>query len=863
MKKIRLYIIAFSLAIPLVIQAQQQNVWTFGGFAGLDFNSGSPVAITTAVNAFGEANASVCDDKGQLLFYTEGSIVWDRLGNIMPNGDTLITDEAIRSAAAKSGITPTTSATQGALIVPMPDSPGRYYIFSQTSVELGPSLGRSYWSVADMSLRGGLGDIESGKRGILLDSGNSEKMTAVVGDHCDVWLLLYNTSGNLKAFEITDAGINTTPVVSHVGFMSPVGVMKVSPNRKKLIFANDLGTTANLLDFDPATGKGSNNISLNAPDSYGASFSPDNSKVYIATIGFFGGIDSLYQFDISSGVAATINASKIAVGQSASNLKIGPDNKIYFAGADYIGSNTMSCIAHPNLAGTACDIIPNAVTLDTNTYTLLGLPNAVAIFKRDTQYSSQPVKICFKDSTLLLADTAGWDYQWSDSSLHSYRTVYNSDNYWVSYTTAPCVHHTDTFKVFFASKVPLTGSNSGCKGAGNSSQWVQPVPGDTNTYKYIWTDASKTVLQTHTVKAGGDTLFGKDPGTYGVTIIGNNGCDTTMYITLAAPNYIASFTVDTLACVLDSIHFKNTSSGFSSYVWDFGDGTTSALSDPIHVYSNAGRYKVQLIGLPCNDTVSTFIQVDSFGKISFTPDKKEACQGEIINFYITHEGSYPNELLWNFGDGIQTPQWQPVQHNYDQPGRMTITVTAKYRSCPSAVYSDTVNIYPYPHVDLGPDTSICPGDAPLVLSNSLFNPVGYTYLWSTGATAESIETTTPAAYWLMVTSDHSCVAIDTEIVNPNCYIGIPNAFSPNGDGINDYFFPRELLSKGVTAFHMEIFDRWGVEIFATDNVNGRGWDGRFNGVLQPAGVYIYMITVSFKNDITQTYKGNITLISGR
>ncbi|HXS36032.1 MAG TPA: gliding motility-associated C-terminal domain-containing protein [Flavipsychrobacter sp.] len=863
MKKVFLNIVLCCLANSFTINAQQQNVWTFGGFAGIDFNSGSPVAIMTAVNAFGEANACVCNNKGQLLFYTEGSIVWDRLGNIMPNGDTLITDEAIRSLAAKSMITPTTSATQGALIIPMPDSAGKYYIFSQTSVELSSSVGRSYWSIADMNLRGGLGDIEPGKRGILLDSNNSEKMTGVVGDHCDVWLLLYNTSGNLKAFEITDAGINTTPVISHIGFMSPVGVMKVSPNRKKLIFANDLGTTANLLDFDPATGKASNNISLDVPNSYGASFSPDNSKVYIATIGFFGGIDSLYQFDISSGVAATINASKIAVGESASDLKIAPDNKIYFAGADYIGSNTMSCITHPNLAGTACDIISDAVILDTNTYALLGLPNEVPVFKRDTAYNSLSVKVCFEDSTLLLADTSGWDYQWSDSSLHSYRTVSNSGNYWVSYTTAPCIHHTDTFKVLFASKIPSTGFNSGCKKAGNSAQWVLPVPGDTNTYKYVWTDAAKNILQTHTVKAGSDTLYGKDPGTYGITMIGNNGCDTTMYITLLPPDYQASFTSDTLTCTLDTLQFKNTSTGFSSYVWDFGDSTTSTLSDPTHVYNKAGRYKVQLVGLPCDDTAFIYIQVDSFGKISFTPDKKEACQGETINFYISKEGSYPNELLWNFGDGVQTPQWQPIQHSYDQTGHMTITVTARYRSCPSAIYSDTVNIYPYPQVNLGPDTSICPGDAALVLSNGLINPVSYTYLWSTGATTESIETTTPAAYWLMVTSDHGCIAADTEIVKPNCYVGIPNAFSPNGDGINDYFFPRELLSKGVIAFHMEIFDRWGVEIFATDNVNGRGWDGRFNGVQQPAGVYIYVITVSFKNDITQTYKGNITLISNK
>jgi len=57
---------------------------------------------------------------------------------------------------------------------------------------------------------------------------------------------------------------------------------------------------------------------------------------------------------------------------------------------------------------------------------------------------------------------------------------------------------------------------------------------------------------------------------------------------------------------------------------------------------------------------------------------------------------------------------------------------------------------------------------------------------------------------------------------------IPNAFTPNGDGENDYFFPRQLLAQRVTQFHMQIFNRWGELIFGTRKINGRGWDGKFN-----------------------------------
>jgi gliding motility-associated-like protein len=89
---------------------------------------------------------------------------------------------------------------------------------------------------------------------------------------------------------------------------------------------------------------------------------------------------------------------------------------------------------------------------------------------------------------------------------------------------------------------------------------------------------------------------------------------------------------------------------------------------------------------------------------------------------------------------------------------------------------------------------------------------------------------------------------------------MPNAFSPDGDGENDYFFPRQYLSQGVIAFSMNIFNRWGQKVFETTSTTGRGWDGRFNDKEQPMGVYIYNITVKYKNGRDEKYTGNVTLI---
>ncbi|HXS35422.1 MAG TPA: gliding motility-associated C-terminal domain-containing protein [Flavipsychrobacter sp.] len=856
-KKILSYTILFLLCCGSSRAQKEGNVWAFGTKGGVDFNGSSPIGLKTQITSFGEGCASICDAKGQLLFYTEGSIIWDRAGNVMPNGDSLIEDPLVRKAYNPYTVTPTSSTTQGAVIVPMIDSPGKYYLFTLTSVEGSKYAGRLYYSIVDMSLRGGFGDVEPGKRAIIIDSGLTEKMTAVVGDRCDVWLLVHSDTAKLfKSYEITSSGINTTPVLSYTGafafFNYGLGVIKVSPNRRKIAVCNtDYGEGLELDDFDPATGIISNSLNLDYSIYYGANFSPDNSKLYANNTHY----DSIYQFDISSGVASIISATKTAIAPCIyTDIKIGPDNKLYF-GVPY--SQYLRAITSPNAAGLSCRYEDSAIEMDTGSHFYFGLPNNLAIFVRDTINNRIQVNVCFNDSAMLHADTSGWDFVWDDGSTSEQRMVNKTGIYTVSYTSPPCIHHTDTFSVNFRDPLPEVGVYTGCKKAGNSMVWIRPRAGDTTVYTYTLTDTTGSVLLSNS-KSGEDSILGVLPGVYIWGIKSANGCDTSLTDTLLAPNYNASFKTDTVVCQGDSLHITNNSHGFTSYLWNFGDSSTSGVINPVHAYAQPGVYHILLQGFPCDDSASLNVVVDTFPRVGFTLDKKAVCVGESINFYPL--ASFGSTLIWNFGDGSSSELW-PVIHAFDVPGTFTVTETTRSQHCPDTSFRDTITVYPYPQVNLGADTSICPGDASIVLVNQFSEPLSYSNLWSTGDTVASISVNTPAFYWLMVTSDHGCVAGDTVAVNPNCYIGIPNAFSPNGDGINDYFFPRELLSRGIIAFQMSIFDRWGVKIFETDNTDGRGWDGKFNGIAQPPGVYIYMIEVAFKNEVKQNYKGNVTLIS--
>jgi gliding motility-associated-like protein len=135
------------------------------------------------------------------------------------------------------------------------------------------------------------------------------------------------------------------------------------------------------------------------------------------------------------------------------------------------------------------------------------------------------------------------------------------------------------------------------------------------------------------------------------------------------------------------------------------------------------------------------------------------------------------------------------------------------------------------------------------------------HLWSTGETSSGITVTEPGVYWVQATTQGSnCSSVDSIWVKRDCYLNIPNAFSPDGDGMNDYFLPRELLSSGITSFKMNIYNRWGENIFTTTQIDGRGWDGKYNNQLQPMGAYVYIIEVSFNNLTRKVFQGNVTLI---
>ncbi|MCX6275317.1 MAG: T9SS type A sorting domain-containing protein [Bacteroidetes bacterium] len=338
--------------------SNETNIWYFGNGCGLDFNSGSPVSINGGMVYTYEGCSSICDSNGDLLFYSDGLTVWNKNHQVMSNG---------------TGLTGDYSSTQSAMIVQQPGNTNIYYVFT-TFTTLN-------YSVVDMTLNGGLGDVTPAKNVFMMTG--AEKLCAVKHSNGnDVWIIMHESgTDGFNAFLLTSAGIAVVPVHSNTGLADGgiVGQMKVSPTGTKIaIGLFNAVETVSLCDFDPATGIASNGFAiptLNVTQSYGVEFSPDGSKLYnTGENSWF----NITQYDMNAGTPAAIIASATIIGTTGgvlpAGMQLGPDLKIYVT---LYQSGFLAVINDPNVLGTGCNFVDNAVSLGVNVCQI-GLPGNVA-----------------------------------------------------------------------------------------------------------------------------------------------------------------------------------------------------------------------------------------------------------------------------------------------------------------------------------------------------------------------------------------------------------------------------------------------------------------------------------------------------
>ncbi|MBX2956195.1 MAG: T9SS type A sorting domain-containing protein [Cyclobacteriaceae bacterium] len=394
--------ISFSLISHVLFSQKEATHWFFGSKAGLYFDPGGPSPLHGSAMNTQEGCAVISHkETGELLFYSNGRNVWNRKHQLMPNGRDF-PDECW------SGI------TQSALIVPFPGDDSKFYLFSifyttepggsifiEQNCNYGqyatPLFREVRYSLIDMTLDKGMGDVVADSKHVLLQLNATEKLVAVPhANENDYWIITHAFgSSDFYVYALTHEGISE-PEITAIGSpheLKPdlffadeeaTGNMKASPDGTKLACAvASRSRPFDLFDFNPATGQIDNYINLGmVSGQYGLSFSPDNSKLYVTTDdrpepNVYPHPDIIIQYDLNAGDVPSIIASRKSIFRDNpftnvpgngifegfllldKGLQLAPDGRLYSTG-DYAYSPTngkvMVVIERPNEAGYDCRV---------------------------------------------------------------------------------------------------------------------------------------------------------------------------------------------------------------------------------------------------------------------------------------------------------------------------------------------------------------------------------------------------------------------------------------------------------------------------------------------------------------------------
>ncbi len=356
LKKYTFVLLFFVFQLNIIGQ-KEDRIWYFGGDctnaaaggAGLDFNSGNPIALINSAMPQTEGSATQSNRNGSILFYTDGVDVFDKTHSIMLNG---------------SGLGGHVSSEQSSLIIPFVNDSTKFYIFAQDGMPTANGTGLHY-SIVDITLNGNLGAITATKA-VLLQPGTSEILTATKhANGMDYWVITTDFDSLIfNTYKVTQFGISP-PIKTNLGFNS-VSWANIRFNNKgnKITFCSQY--TGNLVryiaDFNLTSGIVSNQIPIDTGAvTDGAEFSPNDSLFYSQS--FLGlGNFVLHQYKIFS---PNIYASRQLIQSSTyfadfCDFKLAPNGKIYVSKEC---ADSIDVINFPNVIGTSCGFQRNILWL--------------------------------------------------------------------------------------------------------------------------------------------------------------------------------------------------------------------------------------------------------------------------------------------------------------------------------------------------------------------------------------------------------------------------------------------------------------------------------------------------------------------
>lgn len=438
--------------------------------------------------------------------------------------------------------------------------------------------------------------------------------------------------------------------------------------------------------------------------------------------------------------------------------------------------------------------------------------------------------ICPGSSIRLRAANNFFSYRWNDNSTDSLLQVNLPGIYWVETIDSCNNPQRDSILISpYNNSIFIGPDRIICA---NDTVHLTAPGGFSN---YQWSNnynISATGAQNVVVRPTLDTSYflraEKLPGCYAY--------DTVRIKVNTAP--LIALGADKSFCLGDSASLS-AGNGFDRYLWNNGN-----TSQQITVFKT-GTFSVMAVtaeGCKASDTLSV-INVWDLPLVSL-----DKTPGLCINSTrILNAGNFVS-FLWQ--DGSNSGSFAA-----SSPGTYFVTV----KDIHQCTGSDTVRIiytFPRPSDFLSSDTAICNYGEIVLQPTQNFK----SYLWSNGSLSRSLLIKHPGIYSLKVTDDNNCFGTDSVTIHPKqCMEGvyIPSAFTPNNDGENDLF--RPMIFGNIQQFEFTVLNRYGQPVFRSNDPLA-GWDGRFKGLLQDTGTYIWVCRYGLNNQPLQIEKGFVILV---
>lgn len=482
--------------------------------------------------------------------------------------------------------------------------------------------------------------------------------------------------------------------------------------------------------------------------------------------------------------------------------------------------------------------------------------------------ASGDASICYGDSTVISASGAT-DYSWSPSQFVLDPTSNNTVAYpdadgWIYVLGSNSSGCTGEDSVFISVTNEITYTLSAdtviCKNT--CLDLSVNATGGSGSFSYNWDNG-----------LGAGSLFTECLDTttvYHVTITDNGtGCIIEDSVVVIVSDFNWSFSVDS-TCTGYNTSFMDasTSSGglMTAWDWNFGDSDGADFQDPTHVYDAPGDYMVSLevtdeAGCSYLDSMNVTINPVPTGSISAST--LEGCAPLSVDFSMNVADV--DDLIWYSADTMFFDQ-SSFTYSFE-PGAHDVWMYAETINGCGAVFnlSDSIRVYDYPEVYFTPEMvqeTYFPGQSIVLLnqSDSLFS-----YEWNYGNGSSSsgydgvVDYGQDGEYCvtLTVTNLNSCTnSYDTCLVVYETYeVIIPNMFTPNSDGVNDAFV---IGGTEAYTYHVEIFNRWGNQLFVSEDYDNTWLGLTKSGDPLPSGTYYYYIYSN--EDSTKVFKGFVTLL---